>query len=402
MARLRYMMLLIAALMAGISHAAGTGVDSLTRVSILVASPGQEVYELEGHAGMRIVDSRGDFTVNWGLFDFNAPHFVYRFVKGETDYGIGVMRTDDFLNSYRRQGRGVTEIPLNLTPRQVERVVELVDSTLRPGRNVYRYNYVKDNCSTRPLQIIEQAAGDTVSVVVPAPFVSEERLSFRKIMEYYHRYYPWYQFGIDLALGNGIDYPVSPREMAFAPVLLPALLADGEIGGHRLASGPPRELIEAEPTVANPTPWYATPMFVACLVLALTVLLTWRDVKRRRVSRWFDTALFGMFGVLGCITAFLVFVSFHEATSPNWLLLWINPFALIPAVIVWIKSGIKMVFCYHFLNFVALTLLAIAWPFLGQGGNIAFVPLIMSDAIRSLSYIYINRCALLKSKTHPA
>lgn len=388
--------------MAGISHAAGTDGDSLTRVSILVASPGQEVYELEGHAGMRIVNTCGDFTVNWGLFDFNAPHFVYRFVKGETDYGIGVMRTGDFLEAYRRQGRGVTEIPLNLTPRQVERVVELVDSTLRPGKNVYRYNYVKDNCSTRPLHIIEQAVGDTVRVAVPTQFVSDERLSFRKIMEYYHRYYPWYQFGIDLALGNGIDYPVSPREMAFAPVLLPALLEDGEIGGHSLASGSSRELIVAEPTAANPTPWYATPMFVACLVLAMTVLLTWRDIKRSRVSRWFDTVLFGLFGVLGCITAFLVFVSLHEATSPNWLLLWINPFALIPAVMVWIKSGIKMVFCYHFLNFVALTLLAIAWPFLGQRGNMAFVPLMMSDVIRSLSYIYINRCALLKSKTHPA
>ncbi len=402
MARLRYMIFLVAALLSGISYAAGTGVDSLMRVSILVASPGQEVYELEGHAGLRIVNNCGDFTVNWGLFDFNAPHFVYRFVKGETDYGIGVMHTGDFLNSYRRQGRGVTEIPLNLTPRQVERVVELVDSTLRPGKNVYRYNYVKDNCSTRPLQIIEQAVGDTVSVAVPSEFAGDERLSFRSIMEYYHRYYPWYQFGIDLALGSGIDYPVSPREMAFAPVLLPALLADGEIGGDRIASGPPRELIVAEPFAANPTPWYATPMFVACLVFAMTVLLTWRDVKRRVVSRWFDTAMYGLFGVLGCVTAFLVFVSLHEATSPNWLLLWLNPFALIPAVLVWIKSGIKMVFCYHFLNFVAITLLAIAWPFLGQKGNMAFVPLIMADVIRSLSYIYINRCALLKSKTHPA
>ena len=56
-------------------------------VSVLICGPGSNIYELEGHAGLLIDHPEyGKFVVNWGVFDFNSPNFVYRFVKGETDY----------------------------------------------------------------------------------------------------------------------------------------------------------------------------------------------------------------------------------------------------------------------------------------------------------------------------
>lgn len=372
-------------------------VDTTTQISLLVASPGTEIYELEGHAAMRIQGPGGDITVNWGLFNFDQPNFVYRYVKGETDYGIGAQYTSQFINNYASQGRGVTEIPLNLTQDQVQKVIALVDSTLQPGSNIYRYNYVKDNCSTRPLNIVEQAIGDSITVDASSlPFTGE--VSFREIMRYYHKYYPWYQFGIDLALGSGIDYPVSPHEMAFAPVLLPALLCNATVGGEPLVTGEPRTLVAAAPWPAKPTPWYLTPLFVALIVLVASVLITWHDIRSMRVTRWFDSALYGIYALMGCVITFLVLVSVHEATSPNLLLLWLNPLALIAAIGVWLKSAKKMVVCYHFVNFVALLILTIAWPLVGQGGNIAFIPLIIADALRSISYIYLNKCALKGAK----
>ncbi|MDE6309580.1 MAG: hypothetical protein K2L81_05235, partial [Muribaculaceae bacterium] len=257
------------------------------------------------------------------------------------------------------------------------------------------YNYVKDNCSTRPVSIIEQAIGDTI-VVDSSNLPLTGNISFRDVMRYYHEYYPWYQFGIDLALGSGIDYNITPHEMAFAPVLLPALLGNATVGEKPLTSESPRELVQAAPWPAQPTPWYLTPLFVAILVLAAAAFITWRDLKHKKETRWFDTALFGVYGLMGCVITFLVFVSVHEATSPNLLLLWLNPLALIPAVCIWIKKAKNMVLCYHFVNFVALLILAVAWPLAGQGGNIAFLPLILADVLRSVSYIYINKCALKK------
>ena len=42
---------------------------------------------------------------NFGLFDFDSPNFVYRFVSGQTDYMAGAMPWQPFLDSYRRLGR---------------------------------------------------------------------------------------------------------------------------------------------------------------------------------------------------------------------------------------------------------------------------------------------------------
>ena len=53
-------------------------------VSLLTCFPGQEVFELYGHTAIRITDGATmDRVYNFGLFSFNQPHFIYRFVKGE-------------------------------------------------------------------------------------------------------------------------------------------------------------------------------------------------------------------------------------------------------------------------------------------------------------------------------
>lgn len=135
-------------------------------VSLLICGEGAEIYELEGHAGLRINHPQlGDFTVNWGVFDFNSPNFVYRFVKGETDYIAAAAPTEYFLRAYHRQGRTVRELSLNLDSIQAERITALALENLKPENRVYRYNYVLDNCATRPLEMIEAAIGDTVSLL---------------------------------------------------------------------------------------------------------------------------------------------------------------------------------------------------------------------------------------------
>ncbi|MCC8037433.1 MAG: DUF4105 domain-containing protein [Bacteroidales bacterium] len=385
-----------------------------TSVSLLIASPGVEIYELEGHVGLRIKQGQRDMTVNWGVFDFNAPHFVYRFVKGETDYMCAVCSTQYFLMDYRRQGRGVTEIPLNLSPDQADKLIRLVANNLRPENATYRYNYVKDNCSTRPIKLIEQAVGSPIEwgATVPRDFIAglstspacdqqtrsvdapAREMSFRSVMRHYHRHYPWYQFGIDLALGAGIDYPISTEELSFAPVIVPSLL-----DGARYKNGQPvvvqpitQVVTPTEKSTTHPTPWFLTPMAAGCYLLALIIAFTIRDLRRRKVTRWLDSALFLVIGLAGCLITFLVFVSVHEATSPNYLLFWLNPLALIPAALIWLKSCKNAVLCYHFLNFALIFIMCVAWPALGQGFNVAFIPFILADVTRSCSYIYVTRC----------
>jgi hypothetical protein len=311
-------------------------------------------------------------------------------VKGETDYMVAAYPFAYFLESYARQGREVIEQPLNLTPQQASRLMELLEVNLRPENRVYRYNYVKDNCSTRPLAMIERALSDTISLTQLPDSLGT---TFRNIMRRHHANYPWYQFGIDLALGGGIDYKISNREKAFAPMLLMEMMKQATVNGAPAVSST-HTIVPAQPGGGPdaPTPWYLTPLAAFSLLLIITVAVAIRDIKSQKVTRWLDAIIFAALGITGCVMAFLVFVSVHEATSPNFLLLAVNPLCLIVPICIYIKKCRTLVIFYEIANFVALFLLAVLWTFIGQSGNLAFIPIFLCDAILTGRYLYITKC----------
>lgn len=358
-----------------------------TTISLITCYPGHDIYELEGHTGLRVRTPGADVAVSYGLFDFAAPNFVYRFVKGETDYRVGIMPWEYFFDSYRADGRRVDEQILNLDSEQKARLLELLEINLRPENRVYRYNYVKDNCATRPLAIVERAIGDSISLSGNGLLSSAK--TFRDVMRHYHRDYPWYQFGIDLALGSGIDYPISSREYTFVPLLLKEQLVGAETEGKVIAQ-PAITLLPQTAPSPSPTPFYLSPLFVCWLVFALLLIATVRDLRRGRVTRWVDAAYFGALGLAGLLIAFLVFISVHEATSPNWLIFWLNPLCLIPTIFIWIKKCRKLVFCYQIINFAVVLIILLAWPLIPQSANAAFLPLVLGDLMRAASYIYLT------------
>ncbi|WP_301753204.1 DUF4105 domain-containing protein, partial [uncultured Muribaculum sp.] len=141
--------------------------DDSISVSLITCLPGNQVYELEGHTALRIKRGDNDLAVNYGIFDFDSPNFIYRFVKGETDYMVAAYPFEYFMADYMRHGRRVVEQHLDLTQPQAHRLSELLSENLRPEKRTYRYNYVKDNCATRPLVMLEAAIGDTLSFTAP-------------------------------------------------------------------------------------------------------------------------------------------------------------------------------------------------------------------------------------------
>ena len=140
--------------------------DSLPEleISLITCSPGEEIYELCGHTALRVKLPPLDMAVNYGTFDFNAPNFVYRFVKGETDYMVSAYPFKYFIEEYTRSGRSITEQPLNLSPEEAKRLLEMLQYNTLPENRTYRYNYVKDNTSTRTIAILAKAIGATESL----------------------------------------------------------------------------------------------------------------------------------------------------------------------------------------------------------------------------------------------
>lgn len=375
------------------------------RVALLTVDPGPVIYELDGHTALRFtVEGQYDYIVNWGVFDFNSPNFLYRFVKGETDYMAWPFPYEMFIDGYRLQGREVTEQTLNLSPTQARELESMVTENLRPENRTYRYNYIYDNCATRPLALVEKAAGMRIEIPDFRGFTYGETgiedtdsiHTFRREMARSHADYPWYQFGIDLALGNGLDKQITNRERTYYPLYLREALRHAcFIGpdGSRIPVVTSSEIVlHGDGRVTEPsTPFLLSPLSAALTVLLITLAVTIRDIRRRKVSRLYDSLFNSAVFLVSLLLTFLIFISVHEASSPNWLYLWLNPFSLVPAAFIWLKSCKRVVYCYQICNFAALFLLLLIGIAGHQELNRAFYPLMVSDMMLSARYIFINR-----------
>lgn len=359
-------------------------------VSLITYYPGSVEYELYGHAGIKVsfADGTGIFY-NYGIFDFNSPNFIYRFIKGETDYMVRGYSTEYMLRGYER--RKVVEQVLNLSQEQAQRAYRYLANNALPWNATYRYNYVLDNCSTRPRDIIEMATEGTLKYPE-----MHDTTTFREMMHKYNANYSWSQFGIDIALGSGLDRLITYREQMFVPMVLMNACAGATFvrDGNRVPLVKETIILndgEEQGDILPPTSRWATPMFVFSVLLGVALLMTYIDLKRGKVTRWFDSALYGAMTLYGLLLFFLIFISTHEATSPNWNGVWINPFYLIPTVLIWIKSAKKLLYCYHFANFAVLIAYLIAWYWIPQVANVASIPFMLCPIVRSANFILIYR-----------
>src|SRR6185503_13457789 len=82
--------------------AASTEPGSNLTVYLLTFGMGDEVWERFGHNAIWIKDrTRGtDTTYNWGMFDFNQPGFLWRFVTGDTKYWMEPIPLEPMLKYY--------------------------------------------------------------------------------------------------------------------------------------------------------------------------------------------------------------------------------------------------------------------------------------------------------------
>lgn len=360
-----------------------------TKVSLITIYPGSEVYELYGHTELRVRTAESDMFYNYGLFDFTAPGFTARFIAGETDYLCGAIPPDLALSGYA--GRKVVEQELALTPKEAAAIRDYLRNNALPANATYRYKFLSNNCATRPRDIIEMALGKRLHYSDAA-----SRMTFRDMMSDYNANYAWEQFGIDLALGSGIDTVVTLRQEMFSPMKLMQHMGAATVDrdGVRVPLvTATRVLIDGDNKglVKDPTPFFLTPLFFALLLFVVTLLITRRDVRRAKASRWFDVLLYTLYGLWGAVLFYLIFVSTHEATSPNYNGLWLHPFYLLIPLLMWFKRCRKFVHGLHRTIVLVLIFTLLAWPLLPQVANVAFFPLMLTPLVRSVGNLLVAR-----------
>ncbi|MFA7582574.1 MAG: DUF4105 domain-containing protein [Proteiniphilum sp.] len=374
------------------------------KISLLTASPWHgAVYALFGHTAILVQDdSTGVNAVfNYGFFDSSQPNFIYHFVKGETDYILGVTSFEDFLSEYGYKGQEVIMQELNLSPEKKQQLYESLTLNALPENREYRYNFFYDNCATRPRDMVEN---QNKNKILYTPTLSEQ--TYRDLVHECVKDYPWLLFGIDLVIGSEADRTIDVREKMFIPRYLMdsfdgAIIQENDTLRYSLVKNRhvvlERDVERNHPKAAMPF----TPFITAIILLVLTLLISLFQLIKLNTTKFillFDTILFGVAGLGGIVLFFLMFFSEHPAMIPNWNFVWLNLFSLIAALLFWANSAKNIVYFYHFINFALLTLFLLLWWLIPQTMPAATIPFSMIFWLRSGTNLVVWRKKRRKDK----
>ncbi len=356
------------------------------QISLITCAPGSALYTKFGHTAIRVYDpaAQNDIVFNYGMFSFYADHFYSRFVKGETDYELGINSMSAFCREYVAKKRPVYEQVLNLTHDEKEALLDALLLNYRPENRVYRYNFVFDNCATRPYYLIVKHVHGRME----APVFETRQDTYRDIIDHYTGPTSWAAFGINLIFGKDADQVMTSEQRMFLPEELMNYVSEATV--HHAAGV--KKLVSREQTGVFAVPedsGFGMPLLCVMLVVLLTAVVSVWDLQRDRTAYWYDACLFLVYGLLGTLMFYLSFVSLHPLVKNNFNLLLMNPLMFVPFVLCLFKKGQAVLSRMRWIVLAYYVLAFAVWLCSGQTKHV-FVWIVAVHLMRVIFVWYLR------------
>ena len=368
------------------AEAGAVGLSDSARVSLLTMLPGDEVYSLWGHNAIRIADPAAgiDRAYNYGTFDASQPHFVLRFLSGRLNYLLDTAPFDYELRRYAAQGRPIVEQTLALSPETARALYDLLETNALPQNRDYRYDFLRDNCSTRLLDVIDAALAETGRPPVALP-PTDTTSTFRDDVRRYMVGDPLVDVGTALGLGLPMDQVPTRREAVFLPLALADALDGATVAGRPLVAA--RDTLFWIPDAGLPAPAFPWPALVAwgLLVVGLAGAVVGPRLPTglRRLGRVADALLFAAAGFAGTVLLLLWAATDHYVTEANVELLWLWPTHLAFAVPL-VRAELSPFWRRYGVAAAAVALLSVVvWAVAPEPIHPATLPLALLLAVRA-------------------
>ncbi|GAB3103557.1 lipoprotein N-acyltransferase Lnb domain-containing protein [Lysobacter terrae] len=319
------LMLCLLALLPLVAFAQAQTAPVTPRIGIMVMQPGEIFWERFGHDSVLVVDpATGEgISYNFGFFDPSEPDFVSRFVRGDMRYRLAAVPYADDLGLYREEGRGVGVLWLDLDASQANEVAAALAENARPENAHYRYDYFKDNCSTRVRDAVDRALQGGLRRQVEG---RSQGLSWRDEALRLASPAPWMWLGFDIGLGPAADEPMTLWQQAFVPRRLADILTEAkDNAGRPLVTGRTEILphrIAPEP-VAHALRWWIWGLWG----IAIGIAITWLGRRSPRAVGAIALPLWLLSGAIGALLLFLWFGTAHVMAWANHNLFLLNPLA---------------------------------------------------------------------------
>ncbi|MFZ2907487.1 MAG: DUF4105 domain-containing protein [Cyclobacteriaceae bacterium] len=375
---MRKSILTIFTFIAAVAYSQPRQLSDSTEISVLTLGPYQgELYSAFGHSALRVFDPQQnfDFVFNWGVFDFDQPNFYLNFARGKNFYMVAAHPSALFIDYYINKNRFVHEQQLNLTTAQKQKLFEYLLWNVQEENRSYRYDYFYDNCATRIRDVMVKVFGD--SITFDDSYITTD-YSIRDLCELYLKHQPWGDLGIDICLGLPMDKKASPYEYMFLPDYIESSFDRAKINNAPIVKTKV-SVFESVPQTYPRSLFHPLNVFIAVAVLALALSIY--DIKRKKLSTWFDAILFGVTGAIGLLLFLLWVATDHKAAANNFNLLWALPTHLV-AVIAFYRNR-RWLKKYFLITAMISASTLLAWPVLPQQLNYFLIPIVITLLMRS-------------------
>ena len=249
----------------------GAAPGSHLEIFLMTIGPGDAIWERFSHNALVVRDDQAQTEVayNWGIFDFNDADFIPRLARGRMRYSMRGFPTSMWLPVYRQANRDVWLQTVNLTPGERLELQAVVQELDTEANRYYRYDYYRDNCSTRVRDVLDRVLGGQIrSATEDTNTGTTYRWHTARLLQSAPAAYA----GIQFVVGNRGDETISAWEEMFLPLRLKEHLDGIRIVDAEGEQAPLLgEAVQVVQAVRDPLP-LAAPDFLFPLLLLGTAL----------------------------------------------------------------------------------------------------------------------------------
>lgn len=134
-------------------------------VSLVTMGVGSLIWERHGHIALCVqYENPADSTCyNYGIGDFHHPlKMTWGFFRGTNSFWVGRQDPREMLWIYHHADRSIWIQPLPLTPDEVAKVIDKLESDVQEENKYYAYDHFWDNCTTRVRDVLDAATGGSL------------------------------------------------------------------------------------------------------------------------------------------------------------------------------------------------------------------------------------------------
>jgi hypothetical protein len=308
---------------------AATSPDSthFVTASLMVISPGSEIYSVFGHCVLHMQCPSKDLDY---VYTFETEPNYLKFFAGKSKACFVAVPTREFLQQYKAEGRGVTEYALNLTPHEKQELWRALDEDMEEGPPG------GSPCLRATASLCHSSWWSRCwrsGISISRPTIGSHGMGNARVLHSCLRHSPWADFVFFTFSGAEADNRWSVEDLLSPTNVGPCLQSDQivSIDGHQrwpVFVGKPRQLSAARPMVARS--WFTPNVFALLLLLLIVgISICGHMCHQNRMLFVTDAFFFLLQTIIGCALLYVSVVSNLFGRGWNWYLIPFNPLPLV-------------------------------------------------------------------------